>query len=630
MPIATHKQGIANRRRQLTAPFIETSVPSQSPTSSHRVRFLMSGYSHHISGDSGGAGSVCGATIRLDQWFTWSRFWLVVGLLVVGGAVGCKDLGKRVRERERIPWRDEELMENLRPPRVLVESFWDATPPPEEDPERMVGEVDASAELELDDVIHEVLRIHPTLEAAEAAWQAALEVHPQVTAFHDPNFRFLNGPTLFGNNNGAHLWRLQFSQEVPWFGKRGLRGEIADHGAESARLDIVMARRRLHSLATDTFLAYALAERTYQLAMEDHRLARQEQLSRRVQLTSAEEGGGSDERSLEELEIAELEVLELDRKRDQLERTRLAARRRMNVLLRRDPRMPLPSPRLPELPDEVPEEEVAVNVALASRPEIHAARTREQSAVAQSALAYKDFYPNLIFVGRFDTNADQFWWPEKLNLRPQVGIYLYPPLQQGRRWARVRQTEALIRAESIKRRMLEDQIRDEIQEIYVDLEHMNRRRDTMNRLVAAAERRVNSRDDWVVLSGAEQTKDLIVARRKLVQYQLEQLAVDFEWQQQVVKLYNLMGDDMWLHDPRNQLAEVPGVSPEALGDSGSGPEGEPHRVSSRPGRHELEGVSSASIRPAPEFIAEPAWQSLQPWESAAPPHPLSDFPTLLD
>jgi outer membrane protein, heavy metal efflux system len=527
--------------------------------------------------------------------------WIVILPVLLLTSGGCFGLGQGMSERERIPWRDEELMENLRPPRVLVESFWDATPPTEEDPERMIGAVDASADLKLEDMLSEVLRVHPTLEAAEAVWQAALEVHPQVTAFHDPNFRFLNGPTLFGNNDGAHLWRLQFSQEVPWFGKRGLQGEIADYGAENARLDIVMAQRRLQSLATDAFLEYALAEQTYALAMEDHRLAREEQLSRRVQLTSAEGEFANDERSLEELEIAELEVLELDRAREQLERGRLSARRRVNVLLRRDPRKPLPPPRMPDVPDHIPDEEVSINLALASRPELHAARTREQVAVAQSALAYKDFYPNLMFVGRFDTNADQFWWPEKLNLRPQMGIYLYPPVQQGRRWARVRQTETLLRAEQIKRRMLEDQIRDEIQEVYVDLDHMNRRRQTLNRLVAAAERRVHSRDDWVVLSGAEQTKELIAARRKLVKYQLEQLSADFQWQQQVVKLYSLMGDDLWLH-------------------------GTPDSSESR----SLLAQETMPRDSAREFRAEPVWQSLEPVDHTPPGPQFPELPMLLD
>jgi hypothetical protein len=129
-------------------------------------------------------------------------------------AGGCRQPGERILDRGPLPWEEGELRENLRPPRVLVESFWDGTPAPE-DPARMIGKVASSEVLDLETFVSEVLRVHPTLESAEAAWQAAVEVHPQVTSFADPQFRFLNGPTLFGNNAGAHLWRLQFQQELP-------------------------------------------------------------------------------------------------------------------------------------------------------------------------------------------------------------------------------------------------------------------------------------------------------------------------------------------------------------------------------------------------------------------------------
>jgi outer membrane protein TolC len=340
-------------------------------------------------------------------------------------------------------------------------------------------------------------------------------------------------------------------------------------------LDLVMARRRLQSIATDAFLEYALAERTYALAREDHRLAREQQLSRRVRLTSAADSRSGPEPTLEELDELELEILELDRSRDQLERARATAVRRVNTLLRRDPREPLPAPRLPRLPDEVPAEAHVLERAMETRPELAAARTREQSAMAQVALSYKDFYPDFILVGRFDTNADQFWWPEKMNIRPQLGFNLYAPVQQRRRWARVRQTEAQVRNERARRQIAEDEIRKEIREVYADLEYLQRRRQTLDRMVAAAERRVNARDEWVVLSAAEQTTELIAARRKLLKYQLDQLTADFQWHQHLVRLHHLSGADWdWGELPALADATASGVEPTAL-PMGSSPDEPP-------------------------------------------------------
>ena len=56
----------------------------------------------------------------------------------------------------------------------------------------------------------------------QAAWRAAAERYPQVTAWDDPMFGFTVSPGGVGlEQNGG--WMVEASQKVPWAGKRALR-----------------------------------------------------------------------------------------------------------------------------------------------------------------------------------------------------------------------------------------------------------------------------------------------------------------------------------------------------------------------------------------------------------------------
>lgn len=390
-------------------------------------------------------------------------------------------------------------------------------------------------QLSLDLLIREVLNSNPSMSMAEATWQAALENRPIVVAFMDPQFRFLNGPTLFGNRDGEFLWRLQLQQRIPWYGKRDLMGAAADYNAEASRQDIEQTRQQLVQVTTHTFFEYALAEQVHRLAVEDQRLAQEEQR----QKTIVQTGGHPWERSED---LAELDRLESDRAYDELDHIRLVAVRRINQLLHREPHAVLPPAILPDIPDKLPDEQVLIAEARSRRPELAAARAQEQRALADVELAYKDFYPDFELVGRFDTTGSEFWLPERLNIRPQIGVNLYMPVQQGRRWARVRQTEALLLKARYQTKMLEEKIETQIRELIADLEHTNRTVARLDQMVAAAERYSVSQEQKIVLSGGAEHLERLASRRKLVKYQMEQTRAHFRRRQQIITLCGMTGD----------------------------------------------------------------------------------------
>ncbi len=391
----------------------------------------------------------------------------------------------------------------------------------------------------MDAVVAEVLRVNPNLEAAEASWQAAMELYPQAASWDDPNFRFQNGPTLFGAAQGAHLWRLQFAQEIPWFGKTGLRGELADRSADVAHYEWRHTRQKLVSLARQTYIEYAMSERLRELQQDDYRLAK---ASLDPPPTVAQ--AGWDLEALERREAYELEVLELEEKQADIRQSHRRSRAQLNRLLHRDSDAPFPEPRLPESPRSLPDPETLVQKAYSMSPELAIARQRERQAEASRQLAEREFYPDVKLVARFDTNASDFWAPDRVSLKPQLGVYLNPPIQQRRRWARLRETELIQKRRRAEVRSAETTIRDAIERKVAEMGRSTERLASLDRLIAAAERRAETRATLVAARDRDANSHL-AAKRTVLKYRIAKLRQEAELMLQFNELATITGEDGW-------------------------------------------------------------------------------------
>ena len=399
---------------------------------------------------------------------------------------------------------------------------------------------------EMDAVIAEVLRVNPDLEASEAAWEAALELYPQAASWADPNLRFQNGPTIFGAAQGAHLWRLQVYQEVPWFGKTSLRGELADRTADMAHYEWRKTRQKLVSLTRKTYFDYALSDRVYQLQQADYQLARAV-LEPPATIAQA----GWDLESLEKQEAYELELLQLEQKQHDVLTVHRRAREQLNALLHRDLDEPLPAVQLPASPPEIPEADALVTRAFQMSPELAITHQREQQAEAARKLAEKDFYPDVKIVGRFDTNASHVWAPDTVSIRPQLGVYLDPPIQQGRRWARLRETELTKRRRQAETRAIESSIRSGIQRTLAEMDRSRDRIASLDRLIAAAQRRAETRETLVAARDGGTSH--LTAKRTVLKYQMERLHQEVDLLQRFNDLAAVTGEDAWIgNDPADQ------------------------------------------------------------------------------
>src|SRR5262249_21135495 len=125
----------------------------------------------------------------------------------------------------------------------------------------VAGELDRAA------VVAAVLARNPDLDAARAAWRAAVAAYPSATALDDPMAGYALAPLSIGS--GARFGqRIEISQKLPWPGRRALRGDAALADAEAAGADLEALRLDLAEAAVRAFDDDYVAARA--LAINQH------------------------------------------------------------------------------------------------------------------------------------------------------------------------------------------------------------------------------------------------------------------------------------------------------------------------------------------------------------------------
>jgi outer membrane protein, heavy metal efflux system len=287
----------------------------------------------------------------------------------------------------------------------------------------------AQRELDPDQLVAEVLRRNPSLQAMISAWQAAAQRYPQVVSLEDPMLSLAMGPGTFGDPNHDVAWMIEGSQKIPWCGKRELRGRQAQAEASAAHWDVDDAELRLVESTKLALLDYYLVRRDLELNAEALRLAQGFR-------ETADSHYRNNLVTQQDILQADLELSELRQRQFELERMDHVAAARINTLLHRpaDGRLPPPPSRLPIILSPPPID-AAQQLAAQRRPDVMAVGARLRAEQAAVAIAERDYYPDLDFVGRYDG----FWQKADRNLAPLVGVNLNVPLDNDRRRAAIRE-----------------------------------------------------------------------------------------------------------------------------------------------------------------------------------------------
>ena len=247
--------------------------------------------------------------------------------------------------------------------------------------------------LHVEDAVREALGNNRALQSALHTAQAQRRRVPQASSFPDPklSINWMGNITPFSvqTNDPSSYRGVAAMQELPFPGKRKLRGEIASKEAEAAQTDYDALRRRLAADVKSTYYDYWYYDKALQITLQNKNL-----LQKLSQIAEARYrvGKGLQQDVLK----SQVELSLLLQKLTVLQQQRATAAARLNALLALPPEKPLPPPA--DIAGPAP-----LNYSLARLYEL-ADRTdpglqREQRMAERSQLAVtlarKDYYPDL-------------------------------------------------------------------------------------------------------------------------------------------------------------------------------------------------------------------------------------------
>lgn len=125
-------------------------------------------------------------------------------------------------------------------------------------------------------LVETALKNNPELKSSQARWQMYVAKARQSSSFDDPMLMFklqnllVREPLSFGGKDPTTAKVVGISQQIPFWGKRGLREEVASHEADAYRFSIDERKLELERMVKETY--YKLYAVDNDLAIVDKNL----------------------------------------------------------------------------------------------------------------------------------------------------------------------------------------------------------------------------------------------------------------------------------------------------------------------------------------------------------------------
>ena len=308
-------------------------------------------------------------------------------------------------------------------------------------------------------------------------------------------------------------WRVE--QQVPYPGKRALRGEIAALGAEVAAFEV-------HTFAQDLILEVKQSYYDLYRIQEIDRLIAtfQDQLRdfEEAAATRYEVGAGTQQAILK----AQLERNRLDLRREQLAEQRLSVQQRLAWLLDRPDTASLGG-HVRVTPPSGLDTTRLLALALEQRPEAQALHRADLRAQRQIDLARRAFRPDFAFSLTYFDIADSDI-PASADGRDALGLGLgvKVPLWRGKLRAKLEEAQVNQRRTATRVAALETTFRTQIEDLVGQRERQQRRLDLFERaLIPQAETTLEATLS-AYTTGRTDFLDLLDAERTLFNLRLDQ------------------------------------------------------------------------------------------------------------
>jgi cobalt-zinc-cadmium efflux system outer membrane protein len=358
-------------------------------------------------------------------------------------------------------------------------------------------------------------------------------------AFADPRLRLElmdiakggeQSPTLLPNQVGSTRYTLM--QDVPWFGKRDLKREIAALEAEGAKGRAMGTWAELSSRIKSGYAQFYYLHQSERLTKEILDL-----MARLEQLAQVRYAGGL---ALQQDVIrAQVEQSNMKNELIAIENERRMAQVRLNGLLARPANAPLAQPeRLRPLPPAVRLEYGALEERVRARnPQLFSEDAKLRAAEKTRDLTYKNRYPDFnvgIAPVQYGGAIKEWGLMVELNI----------PLQQSSRRSQEREAEAMLSAARARKEAAANQVLSELAENISGLDAARRTEmTTTTSLLPQAEITFKA-----AMASYENGKldfaTLLDSQRQIRQAKLNQIKAQAEAQARLAAIERLLGEEL--------------------------------------------------------------------------------------
>ena len=303
---------------------------------------------------------------------------------------------------------------------------------------------ESAAPLVLDSLVAGVLRENPQLRSVGAGWEAMLQRPSLEQTLPNPMFKYSGmDMTSGGNWPNTEEKRFMVEQEFPWFGKRGLRGQVATKEAETTQRDYEAMQRDVIQMVKESYFDLYGVQRSVTITRADVDVLERMET---VATTKYSTGETTQQDALK----AQAEITMLRQKLYDLEQQETVLKAKINQLLNRRPDSPLGSAvTAPADAFDLDLEELFAT-ARENRPEIKRAQAEIERNQAERELMKKESFPDYrlgVEYRNFRTGEDMMMF--------SLGFDL--PIWRGKYKAGVRQAEKLIEASEAAKAATEQQ-----------------------------------------------------------------------------------------------------------------------------------------------------------------------------
>ncbi|MBI5164864.1 MAG: TolC family protein [Magnetospirillum sp.] len=370
-------------------------------------------------------------------------------------------------------------------------------------------------------------------EAAAAKVEGAGSLmDPKIQVVYEDWPKNRTGGDLPSTSTSGLTKKFRVSQELPFWGKRDLKREIAEAGARKAA---VLKRAVENDLVAKVKVAYAEYHQAH-LAIDLARnlLGRMDTLAKLAGARYAQALGRQ-----QDVTRATVEKAMLDSEIARMEAEKRKARARINRLLGRDLAAPLveaPNPR------PIPAREALDLAALTERaqsanPELLAQEATIDGAERSVALAEKSWYPD------FEVGAGAVRRAGDITSYEAM-VTMNVPLQWGLRNSDIGEAKAMAAAARHQRKARENELGNEVQDAYFSLE-ADRRVETLLRENSLPQAEIGFQAAAKAYElGRTEFLDVLMAEQQLWKTQIELLKVGLDQQMRVAEIEKLVGGEL--------------------------------------------------------------------------------------